>query len=97
MYNCGNMLTVVSRRLRPQYPNNKGWNYDPYLQIQRINGKLKFLTSADGKVWTEMNLADTRMIQSFCKGALNVGIYQTTYSDNQAAVSFSDIHIWQKK
>jgi hypothetical protein len=44
-----------------------------------------------------MNLADTRMIQSFCKGALNVGIYQTTYSDNQAAVSFSDIHIWQKK
>ena len=97
LYNCGNMLTVVSRRLRPQYPNNKGWNYDPFLQIQRINGKLKFLTSADGKVWTEMNLADTRMIQSFCKGALNVGIYQTTYSDNQAAVSFSDIHIWQKK
>ena len=97
LYNCGNMLTVVSHRFRPQFPNNKGWNYDPYLQIQRIDGKLRFLTSADGKVWTEMNMADTRNIQSFKNGPLQVGIYQTTYSDNKAAVSFSDIHIWKKK
>ncbi len=97
LYNCGNMLTIVSHRFRPQFPNNKGWNYDPYLQIQRINGTLRFLTSADGIVWTEMNMTDTQITKAFRSGPLRAGIYQTTYSDNKAAVSFSDIHIWQKK
>ena len=97
LYNCGNMLTVVSHRFRPQFPNNKGWNYDPYLQIQRINRTLRFLTSADGIVWTEMNMTDTQITKAFRSGPLRAGIYQTTYSDNKAAVSFSDIHIWQKK
>ena len=96
-YNCGNMLTVVNRGYRPQYPNNKGWNYDPWMQIQRIGNEFVFLTSKDGKTWTQMPVNGRASFPQFNDQPLRVGIYQTTYSDNKAYVTFDDIHIWQKR
>ena len=96
-YNCGNMLTVVNRGYRPQYPNNKGWNYDPWMQIQRIGNEFVFLTSKDGKNWTQMPVNGRASFPQFNDQPLRVGIYQTTYSDNKAYVTFDDIHIWQKR
>lgn len=96
-YNCGNMLTVVNRGYRPQYPNGKGWNYDPYMQIQRIGNEFVFLTSRDGKTWTQMPVNGRASFRQFNDRPLRVGIYQTTYSDNKAYVTFDNIHIWKKK
>ena len=96
-YNCGNMLTVVNRGYRPQYPNGKGWNFDPWMQIQRIGNEFIFLTSKDGKTWTQMPANGRASFQQFNDKPLRVGIYQTTYSDNKAYVTFDNIHIWKKR
>ena len=93
-YNCGNMLTLVNAFGRPQYPNNNGWNYDPYLQLQRCGNQVFVRTSSDGVVWTDMPHSPIRLT---LPDTLRVGIYQTTYSDNHAYFSFDDIHIWQTR
>ena len=94
-YNCGNMLTVLHEG-RPQFQNGKGWNFNPYLQFVRRGNLLYARTSADGQNWE--NMPNSPVDISFMEGkALNVGLYQTTYSENKASVSFSDLHIWQKK
>ncbi len=94
-YNCGNMLTVLHEG-RPQYQNGKGWGFDPYLQLIRQGNLLYARTSADGKTWE--NMPNSPLDISFLEGrTLDVGLYQTTYSENKAGVSFSDLHIWQKK
>ena len=95
-YDCGNMLTVVHRGMRPQYPNQKAWQYDPWMQLQRKGNTIIARTSPDGTEWTEM--PGSPVEASFLgDGPLRVGIYQTTYTGNTAWVEFSDIHIWQIK
>lgn len=95
-YNCGNMLTTVNRRNRPQYPNQQAWNYDPYMQLQKVGSTIYARTSPDGKVWTEMpgSPVDARQFEG---KTLRVGLFQTTYTDNSAWVSFSDFKLWKKK
>lgn len=111
-YNCGNMLTIVNGAHRPQYPNNKGWRFDPYLQLERRGTEIHARTSHDGMTWTEMPGSPVSLSQlipsnsrrassapqpDFDNTPLRVGIYQTTYSDNRADVTFDDIQIWQRK
>lgn len=92
-YNCGNMLTVVRVHHRPQYKNNKGWDYDPYLQLERRGNKVYARTSPDGIHWSEM--PNSPVDCSFMSGkALKAGLYQTTYSDNHAYVTFEEIKFW---
>lgn len=95
-YNCGNMLTTVGRRGRPQYPNQQAWDYDPYMQLQRVGNTVYARTSRDGKVWTDMPGSPVDASQ-FEGKTLRVGIFQSTYTDNNAWVSFSDFKLWQKK
>lgn len=95
-YNCGNMLTTVSRWGRPQFPASNGWNYDPYLQIERVGDMFYARTSADGKNWTDCAGSPVSMPQMKGK-AVKVGLYQTTYSDNHSWAKFKDFNIWQKK
>lgn len=94
-YNCGNMLTTIFRG-RPQYNNQQGWNYDPYMQLQRTGDLIYARTSRDGQTWTDMPASPVRVPQ-FAEKTLRVGLFQTTYSDNSAWVSFSDFKLWQKK
>ena len=92
-YNCGNMLTVVRGHQRPQYKNNKGWDYDEYLQIERRGNKLYARTSQDGRIWSEM--PNSPVDCGFMKGSsFKAGLYQTTYSENHAYVTFEDIKLW---
>lgn len=95
-YDCGNMLTVVGRRGRPQYQNRMAWNYDPYMQLQRVGDLIYARTSKDGKTWTEMPASPVD-IRHYGDRALQVGLFQTTYSANSAWVSFSDFKLWLKK
>lgn len=94
-YNCGNMLTLVRGPQRPQTPNNLGWNFDPWLMIRREGTNIQFMTSADGIHWTYMPGAAQYNV--FGDIPLRAGIYQTTYSEAHASVTFADIHLWQGK
>ena len=94
-YNCGNMLTTVTRQGRPQYPNQQGWDFDPYLQLQRVGNLIHARTSKDGVRWTEMpgSPVNANLLRS---NKLKVGLYQTTYSANNAWVEFSDFKLWRR-
>ncbi len=94
-YNCGNMLTVAERHFRPQYPNNKGWDYDPWLMLERRGSRIHARTSADGKVWAEM--PGSPVERDDLPRVLKVGVYQATYTENRAAVDFDGISIYQRK
>ena len=92
LYNCGNMLTVLSGRGRPQYPNYKGYDYDTYIQFERRGDKLFARTSKDGKTWSNMPGSPLTVKAS----TLKVGAYQTTYNDNPSWVKLTDYTIYQK-
>ena len=93
-YNCGNMLTHVRGYSRPQYPRGNGWNYDPYLQIERTGDIFTIRTSQDGKSWTDMPGSPINAPQLNGK-KLKVGLYQTTYTDNKSWVSFDEFDLWE--
>ena len=91
LYNCGNMLTSLSRRGRPQFPNYKGYNFDPIIQFERRGNQLFARTSSDGVKWSNMPGSPMEVND----GTLGVGVYQTTYSETQSWVKFSDFVIYQ--
>ncbi len=93
-YNCGNMLTQVGRRGRPQFPRQNAWNYDPYLQIERMGNVFHVRTSKDGNSWTDMPGSPINAPQLEGK-TLKVGLYQTTYTNNRGWVSFDNFNLWQ--
>ena len=91
LYNCGNMLTTLSRRGRPQFPNYKGYDFDPIIQFERRGHQLFARTSPDGKTWSNMPGSPMEVKA----GTLGVGVYQTTYSDTPSWVKFCDFVIYQ--
>lgn len=96
-YNCGNMLTVVAPRMgRPQFPSANGWDYHPYVQIERIGDMFYIRTSADGKTWVDKAGSPVEL-KHLSDKTLKVGCYHTTYSDNEGWAAFDDFNLWQKK
>ena len=93
LYNCGNMFTMLSDRGRPQFPNYKGYDFDPYLQFERRGNQLFARTSKDGKKWTNMPGSPVEVKTS----TLRVGAYQTTYTENLSWVKLKDFVIYQKQ
>jgi len=94
-YNCGNMLTIVTRNGRPQYKNDKGWNYHPYLQLERRGDLIYARTSKDGINWEEM--PNSPIKNQYGDKPIKIGLYQTTYTNNHAYMTFDNINIWKKK
>ncbi|MCQ2257206.1 MAG: family 43 glycosylhydrolase [Bacteroidaceae bacterium] len=91
LYNCGNMLTILSRHGRPQYPNYKGYNFDPYIQFERKGDLLYARTSQDLKTWSNMPGSPIKIKSS----KLQIGAYQTTYSENTSWVKISNYTIYK--
>ena len=91
LYNCGNMLTVLSRRGRPQYPNYKGYGFDPLMQFERRGDKLFARTSTDGVNWQNMPGSPIEVKNP----RLRVGVYQTTYTDHSSWGELSGLVIYQ--
>ena len=91
LYNCGNMFTVLSRQGRPQFPNYKGYDLDPYMQFERRGNQLFARTSADGKLWSNMPGSPVDVQAP----TLRIGAYQTTYTDQQSWVKLRDFVIYQ--
>jgi hypothetical protein len=78
LYNCGNMFTITTSQGRPQYPNYKGYEFDPILQFERRGNILFARTSSDGITWHNMPGSPVEVSAP----KLSLGIYQTTYSPN---------------
>ena len=78
LYNCGNMFTITTSQGRPQYPNYKGYEFDPILQFERRGNLLFARTSSDGITWHNMPGSPVEVSAP----KLSLGIYQTTYSPN---------------
>lgn len=91
LYNCGNMLTVLSQHGRPQFPNYNGYGFDPFLQFERRGNLLFARTSTDGKTWSNMPGSPIEVKQ--CE--MGIGLYQTTYTDKTSWVKMSDIVIYE--
>ena len=92
LYNCGNMLTRLSPRGRPQYPNYKGYDFDRYMHFERRGDQLFARTSADGKTWSNMPGSPITVRAE----KLKVGAYQTTYSQNFSWAKMSNYVIYTK-
>ena len=91
LYNCGNMLTVLSPHGRPQFPNYKSYEFDPIIQFERRGNLLFARTSKDGLTWNNMPGSPIEVTAP----KLSVGAYQTTYSDTSSWVKLSDFVIYQ--
>ena len=91
LYNCGNMLTILSPRGRPQFPNSKGYDFDPIMQFERRGNQLFARTSKDGKTWENMPGSPIEIRSP----KLSIGAYQTTYSDSPSWAKLSDYIIYQ--
>ncbi len=90
LYNCGNMLTILSRHGRPQFPNYKGYHFDPYIQFERRGNQLFARTSKDGQTWS--NMPGSPIIVK--TPSLGIGTYQTTYSATASWVRLSELIIY---
>ena len=91
LYNCGNMLTILSPQGRPQFPNYKGYDFDPILQFERRGNLLFARTSKDGETWSNMPGSPIEVTAP----KLSIGAYQTTYSDNTSWVKLRNFIIYQ--
>ena len=91
LYNCGNMFTVLSPHGRPQFPNSKGYDFDPIMQFERCGDLLFARTSKDGVTWNNMPGSPIEVKAK----TLSVGVYQTTYSENYSWATLSDFIIYQ--
>ena len=84
------MLTILSRHGRPQFPNYKGYDLDPYMQFERRGDQLFARTSKDGTTWSNMPGSPIEVKTE----TLKIGTYQTTYTDNPSWVQFQDFIIY---
>ena len=91
LYGCGNMLTILSSMGRQQFPNSKGYDFDPVLQFERRGNLLFARTSSDGLTWTNMPGSPIEVSTP----RLSIGTYQTTYSDNTSWVKLRDLVVYQ--
>lgn len=95
-YECGNMLTLLAGEWRPQYPNRLGWDFEPWLQLERIGGKVWVRTSRDGRVWHEM--PQSPVTCDFpADRPVRVGLFQTTYSEAEASFTFDHVSVWRTR
>jgi hypothetical protein len=91
LYNCGNMLTILSPHGRPQFPNSKGYDFDPILQFERRGNLLFARTSREGQKLQNMPGSPIELTAA----TVGVGVYQTTYSNNHSWAELTDFIIYQ--
>ena len=97
-YNCGNMLTTVSHHgQRPQFPMGNGWQYEPYMQIERRGTSFHIRISTDGRQWHEVGGSPVSMPLLTADKPLKVGFFQVTYTDRLGSATFDDFRLWQRK
>lgn len=95
-YDCGNMLTTLISGMRPQYPNGLGWDFEPWLQLERRGNEVFVRTSKDGKDWHDLPQSPVSY-QFRSNQPVRVGVFQTTYTAAKGAVTFDHISVTKTK
>jgi len=90
IWNCGNFVRSANDDVRTENGHNgKAFEADRYLQIERIGNVFHFRTSPDGISWTDM--AVSPLTRDDMDGvALQVGLFQATYSDDPGHAAFDE-------
>ena len=91
-YNVGNILTLLSHG-RIQYKNDKGWDLERFLQVERSGNRFYFRTSTDGAHWT--NMPGSPIVYSVSPDQkIKLGLYQVTYTPEEGYVAFDNFKLW---
>ena len=93
IWNCGNFVRSADDDVRTEHGHNgKGWDLDPYLQLERSGNIFHLRTSPDGVTWTEMS--QSPLTRNDLDGLpLMVGLSQCTYSVNYGYAAWDDFEI----
>jgi hypothetical protein len=93
IWNCGNFVRSANDDVRTEHGHNgKGWDLDPYLQLERVGNVFHLRTSPDGVTWTEM--ATSPLTRNDFEGLpLMVGLFQCTYSENYGYAAWDNFNI----
>ncbi len=91
-YNQGNIFTHLYHG-RMQSSNNKGWNFDPWMQIERRGDIFYVRTSADGITWTDVPGTPVSR-PDLHDATLQVGFYQVTYTEASGNMQFDKAEIY---
>jgi len=90
IWSCGNFVRSANDNVRTENGHNgKAFAADRYLQIERIGNVFHFRTSPDGVSWKPM--AVSPLTRDDLDGvALQVGLFQATYSSDPGYAAFDD-------
>ncbi len=93
IWSCGNFVRQANNGARTEVcHNNKRWNLDPYLRLERSGNVFRFKSSVDAATWTEMSCSP--ITRTDLNGlALQVGLFQATYSGSIGYVAFDDFSV----
>lgn len=92
-WNVGNMVTSLNHRGRLQSNNASGWNYYPYLQIQRIGDTFYLRGSVDAADWKE--LPGSPIIRTDIGKQVQVGLFHATYGAQKGFGRFDHFKLVQ--
>ena len=93
IWDCGNFHWSANDNVRTEHGHNgKGFDLDPYLQLERAGNTFHLRTSTDGVNWTEMATSpQTR--NDFDGLPLQVGLRHATYNTETGYAAFDDFRI----
>jgi regulation of enolase protein 1 (concanavalin A-like superfamily) len=95
IWGIGNMVWEARDGVRNETwscHNNKRWNLDPYLQLERKGNVFHLRTSVDGVTWSEM-ACSPKTRNDFAGLPLQVGLRHATYSSTLGYVAFDDFRL----
>ncbi|MCC8408696.1 family 43 glycosylhydrolase [Mucilaginibacter sp. UR6-1] len=95
-WSVGNLVTNLQNGNRMQSNNQSGFNFYPYLQIQRSGSLFYLRGSNDGKHWN--NLPGSPILRTDLDGkSLQIGLYQAIYGGRSAYGRFKYFKLVQPK
>ena len=95
-WNVGNLFTNFQNGRREQNNIQTAWNYNKYLQVQRLGNVFFVRTSKDGINWMDMPGSPVTRTDMDGK-TVQVGLYQATYGTAEAYGAFSNFKLIQLK
>jgi regulation of enolase protein 1 (concanavalin A-like superfamily) len=92
LYGCGNMVRMADDGVRTEpCINHLAWKAGAYLQLERRGDTFYARQSADGQTWTP--LCNPFVRKDLADLPLQVGLFQTAYSDALSYAAFDDFRV----
>ncbi|MDJ1503771.1 family 43 glycosylhydrolase [Xanthocytophaga agilis] len=91
-WGVGNMVTNLSVKGREQTNNQSAWEFDQYLQIQRMGDSFYLRSSKDGILWKDLPGSPIQR-PDWTGKSVQVGLYQATYGKRQGYGEFQKFEL----